>query len=297
MSSELLKQINSLKPGTYCIGSRVKLVGVTKTPTKDNLFGLICVSSVKSIHSQGSITIANTKVGYTNSHGIVTTITNENAGTFTAAYIYGCGNNTDGATGVAIIDNIYAIKSDTVVDYAQYQESTTDLSSLVAKYFPDGMKSAGTVHDEIDLERGVAVKRVETRTFDGTEIWNEASNAKGTYYVCYTNLQAKGVATPLNMTASRYTASVFGYSTGVEDSISLMSNGLNVAIKPEATYESLQKFKDDLLVTINYELAEPIETPIDPVDLADLTALTVESDGTLTFQSDHPDYHVPVPNQ
>lgn len=48
-----------------------------------------------------------------------------------------------------------------VTAYSPYRNPVTlSYSSLVSKYFPTGMKSAGTVCDEIDLENRVAIQRV-----------------------------------------------------------------------------------------------------------------------------------------
>lgn len=44
--------------------------------------------------------------------------------------------------------------------YVPHKSMSYNTSAIVQKYFPDGMKSAGTVHDEIDFERMVAIQRV-----------------------------------------------------------------------------------------------------------------------------------------
>lgn len=193
--------------------------------------------------------------------------------------------------------------------YAPYRDPiTTDLSPIVSKYFPDGMKSAGDVHDEIDLERGVAVQRVgsvdlgtlkwnyyEQYTFFTVTHQNVPSDIKytvpnGTENWMCAEYEYKGMATTdIISKASDY--SLFNYND--------LAYSKPLIRAKNTQYTSPNEFKNSMAgVMLYYELAEPIETPIDPADLAGLTELNVEAGGLLTFANQHgDDYRVPLPNQ
>lgn len=170
---------------------------------------------------------------------------------------------------------------------------TLDLSTLVQKYFPDGMKSAGDVHDEIDLERGVAVQRVGSVDL-GSLSWTRVS---GFFYVEFPS--SKGLF--VNSVASIYT-----YGGGRE----IMNDGQFGYYNSTAIGATRLVIKDSRFATTGdfkagvagemflYELDKPIETPIDPADLAGLTDLSVEAGVSLTFVNDKgDDFHIPLPNK
>lgn len=163
-----------------------------------------------------------------------------------------------------------------------------DLSALVQKYFPDGMKSAGDVYDEIDFERGVAVQRVGSRHGDLITI-NSANMPL---------LSQEVLSGELPKLNSTNVLDSFGSPTGrwgsgviVGSVPAIYWSHINTREQAEAFVASM---KNGL---VYYELADPIETPIDPADLDGLTALNVEAGGSLTFVNQHgDDYHVDLPN-
>lgn len=68
---------------------------------------------------------------------------------------------------VVHLSNIMITAGPTPEAYIPYRRTAYDTSAIVQKYFPDGMKSAGSVCDEIDFERMVAIKRVGGLAEDG----------------------------------------------------------------------------------------------------------------------------------
>ncbi len=179
---------------------------------------------------------------------------------------------------------------------------TLNTSAIVQKYFPDGMKSAGTVHDEIDWERMVAIQRV--RNVDlGTLAWEDDSFTSEAS-ICQIRVSGVDVVALNAVFGGRGLCSRYQYagSKGFRD---LMPGEI---VFSNAAKRPFLRIRDDtymgnasgLIASLNgvlfyYELAEPIETQIteafDP-------SIEVESGGTLTLENDQgADFHVPVPNQ
>lgn len=155
------------------------------------------------------------------------------------------------------------------------------------------------MYDEIDLERGVAVQRVKTGVlFNISSYWANSSMYAGSAYckpAYFTDIMPlTAFASDKLIFTGYYSSSTYKYLDA-----NMQSDGtINVWIKDGAFENNTER--NSILQSINvcYVLAEPIETPIDPADLADLTALDVEAGGSLTFCNQHgDDYHMPLPNQ
>lgn len=122
-----------------------------------------------------------------------------------------------------------------------------------SKYFPDGMRSAGSVYDEINFLSQKAIKRIGVVDM-GTLNWK--SNT-GTY--------------PTNSFYSSGFTGAKGNSTNIISNtifkqLYINSGGLIIALTNDnETYESSEAFKAAMSgVMLYYELATPVETAITP---------------------------------
>lgn len=207
---------------------------------------------------------------------------------------------------ITYISNIMITAGSTPEEYVPYRSTSYDTSAIVKKYFPDGMKSAGNVHDEIDFERMVAIQRVGSLVFDGVNTKVAGSDTN------YTRADYKYNYAYLNATEQYYKyKGQLTTSIGVAPSLNhgFLRGGCfastvislfipNVAAEGNTQEEYLAAFNEALKknpVEVNYELKTPIETPI--TELFEET-IEVEPGGALTFKSDKgDDFQVPVPNQ
>ncbi len=186
-----------------------------------------------------------------------------------------------------------------------YQMERMDMSALTARYFPDGMRSTGLVHDALDLERGVAIQRVDQYVFDGSEKWTLAAEHDACNRFYASALQngngnaaaANVICNKLETNADASVDKVGCCLTGNAPS-RLFSIFLPKTEYPDA--ESVQQYikgmadAGDPLIAY-YGLYTPVETPITEELTTDIE---VEPGGTLTFVNDQGDaYRVPVPNQ
>lgn len=189
-------------------------------------------------------------------------------------------------------------KGNQIKQHVPYNENVLDLSSVVEKCFPDGMKSAGAAYDEIDLERGVAIKRVGEKLMKDIS-WSLLSAVNG-----FNRIEG-----PI---PERYVFAYGDYSSHSENTICPKFGTVNyattadntIALRPDVTSIRLLSAK---ATTVNevitmmgndkvyYELAEPIETPItESID----PYISVEAGGTVEMVSQHgTDYRVGLPNQ
>ena len=212
----------------------------------------------------------------------------------------------EGTLNIAHVSKIMITAGSTPEEYVPYRSTSYDTSAIVKKYFPDGMKSAGNVHDEIDFERMVAIQRVGSLVFDGVNTKVAGSDTN------YTRADYKYNYAYLNATEQYYKyKGQLTTSIGVAPSINhgFLRGGCfastiislfipNVAAEGNTQEEYLAAFNEALKknpVEVNYELKTPIETPI--TELFEET-IEVEPGGALTFKSDKgDDFQVPVPNQ
>lgn len=152
-------------------------------------------------------------------------------------------------------------------EYEHYEKHIKDLS-VIQKYFPNGMRSAGSIYDEIryneTAERWEAVQRVGVVDL-GELTWGYLSSILSFYTTIST------IASPTtNMLSDRFV----NYPSGVSSSatgdkiMSCHANGL-CRFRDTSYGDDTTAFTTAMQgVLLNYELAEPIITPIvEPIQL------------------------------
>lgn len=157
-------------------------------------------------------------------------------------------------------------------EYEPYWDATKDLS-IIQKYFPNGMRSAGSIYDEISFDEAaqkwVAIQRVGVVDL-GSLSWSMANSEKypGAFII---NLPIKKKGINYKSTINLGTKS-FGfadYSAYADNT--LYQNTSNTYLYAKFTsYSDTTSFKSAISgVMLYYELAEPIITNIEePVDLS-----------------------------
>lgn len=146
-------------------------------------------------------------------------------------------------------------------EYEDYWTRTLDLP--IATYFPDGMRSAGNVYDE--LTTGKAIKRIGSYTFTGNENWLKDSSATNSNRFSIAISAFSGVkyltTNAIDTLGNRYIASGMG-----TDQIGVASFNQSAHVyymrvpKTVDTKEDMQDYTRGN--TVYYELAEPVETAI-----------------------------------
>lgn len=156
--------------------------------------------------------------------------------------------------------------------YYPYIKRVEDLA-VIRKYFPDGMKSAGSAHDEIRYNKASGkwekVVRIGSVDFSGASAYTTVEN---TFFLPIVDMK------PPTTTAERGTGllcakypmhgGVDGYNVAAmsDKSMLRMSNG-NIYIKDSAFGTDATAFKTAMQgVILYYELAEPIITELDKED-------------------------------
>lgn len=136
-------------------------------------------------------------------------------------------------------------------EYQPYNKHRVNIPS--SKYFPDGMRSAGSAYDEINFLSQKAIKRIGAVDM-GTLNWNSNPGTYPTnsfYSVGFTD--AKGNTTNI-------------VSNGKFRNIYANSGGNIIAVtESDEEYDSSAAFKSAMSgVMLYYELATPVETAITP---------------------------------
>lgn len=166
--------------------------------------------------------------------------------------------------------------------------STKTLSQIIQKYFPNGMKSSGSVYDELDLENGKAIQRVDLLNLN-TKSWTYSSDF-------WRSSVSENISIPTsignkpNLIGDTLEAKSWNDTinsrTNINQHIIAYNNSTYLVINGSTT-----NAPQGLLY---YELATPIETPIEQTDLEYLRTLQVESGGTITFLNEE---KLQVPNK
>ena len=147
----------------------------------------------------------------------------------------------------------------------------------VSTYFPDGMKSVGSVHDELTM--GKAVKRVGVVDL-GTLNWTYNAANTRFYTMLNTATFPTSYSTKANISAANY--EVVTYSSFIDAPVNMTVAAVNASgnylTVRNTAYTDAAAFKAAMDgVMLYYELAEPVETEITPP----LTmTYTVENGGT-----------------
>ena len=153
-------------------------------------------------------------------------------------------------------------------EYTPYKKSVKDLS-VIKKYFPNGLCSAGEAHDEIrfneSTQKWEAVQRiadVDMSTLD--YVIRSADNSHPLGFI-YANITDRKVGDK-NVLSTKYSNNV----TWTEDKSIFGNNKGNTLYIIDSDYNDVDTLKNDLEgQTLYYELAFPIITEIDEtIDLS-----------------------------
>lgn len=192
--------------------------------------------------------------------------------------------------------------------YFPYEEHTLDLSWVKeikdaegVKLFEDGMRSAGSVYDEVGKNK--AVKRIRKYVFDGSEpingsLLNDDGTAFRVTYNALFNTTSTGVRDAVSIGAGFYSkynggyyfdlwvagfAAVKAYIICVPSSIAKTGDEMKEYLK--------QKYNEGNPLVVYYELAEPIEVEYDEKNLtypvvAGGTEEAIASEPSTAFRAD-----------
>lgn len=119
--------------------------------------------------------------------------------------------------------------------FAAYAEQTVDLSSIMETYFPYGLLSSGTVRDEIDLNVGQVINRVERMAY--SEENRATADASGREYIFDEDYIYIAKATPTTTSVS-----LSGGLTASDHGIEIVSN-TSLAVEIQVMYGANLKNK------------------------------------------------------
>lgn len=134
-----------------------------------------------------------------------------------------------------------------------------------SKYFPDGMRSAGSAYDEINFLSQKAIKRIGVVDL-GTLNWGYISGDNGRFTASVDGIKIVPQDTKGNLVCSKYT-------TASIDDVYLHTADKTIAVHYElpqvwvydSSYTDAAAFKAAMSgVMLYYELATPVETAITP---------------------------------
>lgn len=188
--------------------------------------------------------------------------------------------------------NIKLERGSVATPYTPYREPITKpISTIVSKYFPNGMKSAGSVYDEIDLVKGKAIQRVGSVDL-GTLDWSKYDSANIPVYYARINAMKPSYAKSL---CNKYIWELWTSLTSRVSGTLENHPSLNITYIADSNYDNAMAFKQAMNgVMLYYELATPTETPLEQADWEYLQSLEVESNGTITFANEQ---YLQVPNE
>lgn len=178
----------------------------------------------------------------------------------------------NGSDSVSAVKGLYADYTDiqleisaTATDYTPYRKQT------IPTNFPI-LRSAGTVYDYIDIEKGELHRRVGVVDL-GSLNWNCASSRFETQKTGIQNIASSG---------QLLTANYLFVSGGADKTIGQTSNWIRIY---DSAYTDASAFKPAMNgVMLNYELASEVVEPIDTSMLNEW--LEVEANGSITFLND-----------
>ena len=161
-------------------------------------------------------------------------------------------------------------KQDTDAGYQEYWEDTLPLS-IIRKYFPDGMKLAGSAHDEIRFNKASGKWEKAVRMIGNVDLGSLDWNYSQGVFITYIS-GMNGVANQNTAIMARYSASssIYGEElyNNVEDKVYKTNGGATGGVTSlaisDSSYTDAATFKAAMAgVPLYYELAEPIVTEID----------------------------------
>ena len=164
-------------------------------------------------------------------------------------------------------------KQDTDAGYQEYWQDTLPLP-IIRKYFPDGMKKAGSAHDEIRFNKASgkweAVQRIGSVDLGSLDWIERPSNGNSAFRSLNNPLGAKYADGIFYLCAKYQPAEERIYTEGLDKSVAL-NNGFysgdenkdHITIR-DTDYTDVESFKASLQgVMLYYELAEPVIREID----------------------------------
>lgn len=166
------------------------------------------------------------------------------------------------------IENFQVEFGATETSYEPYTSSTSSLP--ISTYFPNGMKSAGTVYDELTPTKGITrIGAVDL----GSLTWNKTSGSTSDYDYFET---ASSITTPggtLNVLCPLYkTVNAMTSSSGENKAVRITGTS-NIRIR-DLSFTDISAFTSAMSgVYLYYELATPTETPITTEDANEALSL------------------------
>jgi len=162
--------------------------------------------------------------------------------------------------------------------------SKIDVSTLINKYFPNSMKSAGNVSDVIDLVNKKAIKKVGSVDLGTLEwIYDSTINFRAMIDYYCSNNSSNGIAKATVPMYSIDTTNRIYSNVANNYSLGITSNAIRLKNRD---YNNASALKTALSgVILNFELRDYIETPISDEDIEKFKYLTVEGGGTLYFKT------------
>lgn len=162
-------------------------------------------------------------------------------------------------------------------DYEPYTESVVTLSN------PITLNGLNGVQDYIDAKRGVLVQKIGNYTYDGTEVWSMNENTIP-YFSCpaLTNFGYKDDNT-INFMCDYFRS--ITVNQRYQDN-TFFFNAASRPVFTTSSFETLNEWKEWLTsnnVTVVYELAEPIETPLPEADVEALKNIRTFRGATHVF--------------
>lgn len=142
-------------------------------------------------------------------------------------------------------------------DYEDYWTRTRDIN--IQPYFPDGLKRAGTVYDEISKDK--AIKRIGVVDLGSLSWGYDSSLSTPYFYTALSDINGKSNST--NMISAVYTPKQKFWNIAGSDMC--IGSGPNYLDISNAAYTDAAAFKTAMSgVMLYYELETPVETQIDP---------------------------------
>lgn len=159
------------------------------------------------------------------------------------------------------------------IDVTTVKGKLNGTGSLVT-VFPDGMKSAGSVHDEILMENGklYAIKRVGSVDL-GTLTWSKFQQGETIVYFQATNIpndmpinNGSAIIPAKNVKYRQFLHSWYGYEFPDRGYVLYITNSLNLIRVKDSSYTDAATFKSAMSgVILYYELATPQRYELNPL--------------------------------
>ena len=143
--------------------------------------------------------------------------------------------------------------------------------------------------DEVDLARGVHIRRIGTDVFTGNETWSQSTKYLGSFWCNPSELMI--LSTYVYCTHAAWVDDVQKYAIGkciAETSLSLWI-GDEVTFPDIATWKTYlaTQHKNGTPVSVHYPLAAPIETPLTAEEIAAYKALHTNKPNTTIINDEN----------